>query len=293
MFRKVNTVLLTFSLKLLSLLPFFILWVLSQLIYLILYKVVHYRKAVIHTNLTAALPHLSNEQLKNTQRHYYRHLSQLIIEVLKGYFMTSSQLMRRITLTTASQNLIDDINKDHRNIVLMLGHYGNWEWPLLIIQKFTTLRPFALYAPLSSKAMDDFIKKRRERFGTTMLDATKARNLLTNLRQQPSILAIVGDQSPTGRTNVHETKFLSLETRFFTGGEKIAKKINAAVVYVHLEKIAFAQYVVHLELLTEDASLKENGQVTEKFARKLEAKILQQPEFWIWSHKRWKNILPY
>lgn len=293
MFRKLNTSLLTIAFKSIAVLPFSILSALSNFIYLLLYRVLHYRKKVVNINLKSAFPQSNNNQIKSIERKYYRHLAQLIVETIKGYFMTPKQLLERVILTQESQQLIQNLSTKKQNIVLMLGHYGNWEWPLLIMQKFTTHRPFALYAPLSSDKLDQFIKGKRERFGTTMLDATKPRSLLSHLRSQPFILAVVGDQSPTGRSNTHSTNFLAMNTLFFTGGEKIAEKMDAAVIYVHLEKIAFAQYIIHLELLTDDMTITQKGDITDKYAKKLENSIRQQPEFWIWSHKRWKNILSY
>ncbi len=274
-------------------LPCWALQKVSLLIRFFLYHILHYRKDVIRLNLSYALPYLEQEEYRKVEKNFYTHLSELIVEVIKGLFIPIQELMSRITLTEESKALLNRFTQENRHVVLMLGHYGNWEWPLLIMQQYTSLRHFALYSPLSSKPLDEFIKKRRERFGAVMLDATKARNLMSTLRAQPSVLAVVGDQSPTGRAKVHQTNFLSLDTNFFTGGEKIAQKLQAAVVYVHLKKIDFARYEIHLVLISEQADREQEGQITEQYVRILEEKILQQPEFWLWSHKRWKNILPY
>lgn len=293
MTRKIIILFLTLFFGLIAVLPLSLLKYISRILYIFIYRIFNYRRDVINFNLIYALPYVKDEQFTYIEGAFYRHLSELIIEIIKGLFIPIDLLLKRIHLTEESALLIQRLTQEKRHVVLMLGHYGNWEWPLLIIQKYTTLKPFALYAPLSFKAMDGFLKERRERFGATMLDATKARNLISTLTAQPSVIAIVGDQSPTGRTRVHETRFLSIDTKFFNGAEKIAQKLNAAVVYVHMEKTAFAQYTVHLEILAKEAETVQEGMITEAYVRKLETKIQEKPEFWMWSHKRWKGTIPY
>lgn len=293
MTRKITILFLTVFFGLIAIIPLSLLKYISRIIYILIYKIFNYRRDVVNLNLIYALPYIKNEQFAIIEGAFYQHLSELIIEIIKGLYIPVDLLMRQIHLTEESRLLIERLTQEQRHIVLMLGHYGNWEWPLLIIQKYTTLKPFALYAPLSFKAMDGFLKERRERFGATMLDATKSRNLISTLSAQPSVTAIVGDQSPTGRSRVHETRFLSLDTKFFNGAEKIAQRLNAAVVYVHLEKTAFAKYTVHLEMLAKEAATAQEGTITEAYVRMLETKIQEKPEFWMWSHKRWKGSIPY
>lgn len=273
--------------------PTLVLRWLSKLVYFILYHLLSYRKKVVQVNIKHALSHLSEVEREKEVKAFYKHLSEIILEIIQGFYISSQKLQKQIIVSEKAQNLLNQIEQRNQQIVLMLGHYGNWEWPLLILQDYIRHQAFALYAPLSSPSMNNYMLQRRERFGAMMLDASQPRQILPKLKSQKSILAVVGDQSPTGRTNVYETDFLSLPTRFFTGGEKIARKLHAAVIYVRLEKLDFAKYQVHLELISENAALEPEDFITKKYTQLLEHDILKHPEFWIWSHKRWKNLLPY
>lgn len=276
-----------------SIIPFSLLKYLSRFLYFLIFKVLRYRNRIVRTNLYYALPYMEESKFKQVQPAFYQHLSELIIEVIKSWSISLKDLLQRITLDKASQNLIQKFTEENRHIILLLGHYGNWEWALLIIQKFTSLKAFAFYSSISNPTVDNYIKAKRERFGATMIDASKSRNFMQTLQKQASIVAVVADQSPTGRTNYFESRFLSLDTRFFIGGEKIARRLDAAVLYVHLEKVSFAKYIIHLETITDNISSLEDGVVTEQYIRRLESNIIQNPAYWLWSHKRWKGTLPY
>ncbi len=293
MLRKIIVLLLTILFGCIAVFPISVLRVFSRIIYTVLFKLLNYRRDVVNLNLIYALPDVKSEDLEKIEKDFYRHLSELIIEIIKGLYIPLDQLLKRMTFTDETIQLIDRLNKTQNHVILMLGHYGNWEWPLMIIQNYTHMKPFSFYAPMSFKAMDDFIKERRERFGATMLDATQTKNVLETLKAQQSIVAIVGDQSPTGRSRVHETRFLSLDTKFFNGGEKLARNLDAVVLYVHLKKTGFAQYTIDLEVITEYPKELTEGEITERYIRILEAEIRQKPSNWIWSHKRWKGSIPY
>ena len=276
-----------------GILPFSILKLLSKFIRVFLYKILHYRRDVVNLNMIYALPFIEGEKFIAVEKGFYQHFSELILEIIKGFYISLQQLIPRVNIDAASKELLKKLSAENKHIVIMMGHYGNWEWPLLVIQQYTSLKSFAFYAPLSFKPLDQLIKKKRERFGTTMIDATRAKEFENLWKNQASIISLVGDQSPTGRTRTHDTRFLSLETKFFNGGERFAKSLEAAVLYVSLQKKGMGHYDVQLELITKDASKEENGVITEKYARILEKDILNQPEYWVWSHKRWKGSIPY
>ncbi|MCO5232140.1 MAG: lysophospholipid acyltransferase family protein [Chitinophagales bacterium] len=280
-------------LAIISIIPFSILAFFSRFLYFILFKVIRYRNHVVRTNIFYALPYIEENKFNKVAPAFYKHLSELIIEIFKGWSMSLKDLLKHISIDSESQKLLQNFTKEKRHIVLMLGHYGNWEWPLLIIQQFTSLKAFAFYSALNNKAINHYIKEKRERYGATMIEMAHTKNFMKAINQQASIIAVVADQSPTGRTSVHKSRFLSLDTPFFMGGEKIAHKLDAVVLYVYLEKITFAKYVIHLKLITDKVSSLEEGLVTENYIRLFEDDILQNPEYWLWSHKRWKSTLPY
>ena len=293
MFGKISLIPIIILFRIIAILPFSILYYVSKLIYFFLFWIIGYRRHVVNMNLNYALPYMPNEKFTPIAKNFYRHLSELLVEIIKGFYISSEELNKRITLDKDSRKLLNKLSSQNKNIVLMLGHYGNWEWALLIIQKYTQLKAYSLYTSLSNKAMDKYILKKRERFGATMIDATKDKSKLRTLKSTPSILAIVGDQSPTGRNKVHNTQFLNLNTNFFIGGERIAKDLDAIVLSVNIQKLSFANYKIYLELITDNIQSLPLGQMTEIYKSKLETQIINQPEYWIWSHKRWKSSIPY
>lgn len=274
-------------------LPFPVLERLGKALYWFLYKVVGYRKSVVLLNLNHAFPDWRNQTFYQTERRYYRYLSELILEVIKGFYMPLNQLLKRVSVDKDAQILISEMYSRHQQVVLMLGHYGNWEWPLLMIQKYTKYKPFALYMPLSNPYLDRYFKRKRQRFGATMLSVSEPRQIYAKLKDQPSILALVGDQSPTGRNRALPVSFLSMQTNFFLGGEKLAKRLDAAVLYVQMQRKGLGQYRISLKVITETPLQEAKGEITRKYASLLESDIKNKPEYWIWSHKRWKGQINY
>lgn len=273
--------------------PFSILKFLSRIIHFFLYNIFNYRKGVVNLNMIYALPYIEGPRFKEVEKGFYRHFSELILEIIKGFYISLDNLLSRVNVDESSVQLLKKLEAENKHIVVMMGHYGNWEWPLLMIQHYSKLKSFAYYAPLSFKAMDQLIKNKRERFGVTMLDANRAKESKNLLKKQTSLIALVGDQSPTGRTRTHQTRFLSIDTHFFNGGERLAKSLNAAVLYIQLQKKEMGKYDLHLKLISENAGSEEEGIITEKYVRMLELDIIKEPSYWIWSHKRWKGLIPY
>lgn len=288
------TLLLTILFGLIAVWPYSILKIISRVVHFLLFKVLNYRKDVVQLNMLYTFPDTPSEEIFKAEKKFYRHFSDLIIEVIKSFYMPIEDIPKIIQLSPKTLQLIEKIRKEDRHVLLLGSHYGNWEFPIYLFKQLKLDHQFyALYSPLSFEPMNDFFKERRERYGAKMINNRNLKEELPQVYQQKSIIALIADQSPTGRTNFYETRFLGLDTKFFNGGERIAKDLNAMVLYCHFNKKDFAQYEIDVEILTEDPNQEVAGAITEKYVRALEKDIKNAPQYWLWTHKRWKGSISY
>lgn len=278
--------------RLVALLPFSVLKWVSRLLYFVLYYVISYRRSVTELNLIYAFPDLQGIEIARIRKAYYKHLAELIVEIIKGFYMSEAVFKKRITLDPESKIYWEGLEAEQRQAIVVLGHYGNWEWALSACSIYAHHQPFAMYSPLSSKFWNRWMLQKRSRFGASMIAPTLIKEGIARIQRQPSLLAMVSDQAPPGK-QFHEQRFLGLKTKFHTGPEKMARILNAVTVYVHLEKIDFGQYIIHLEEINRTPIASADGTITSQYVTSLEQEIIQQPEYWLWSHKRWKGQILY
>jgi Kdo2-lipid IVA lauroyltransferase/acyltransferase len=290
---KLSSLLIIGVLRIIGLMPFFLLQCLSYIIFFILYYFPGYRKDVVWINMLYALNDLPGKILYASRRKFYWHLSELILEVIKGMYLTKKEMHERMTLTEDSRILLKNYQSDQKNIVMLMGHYGNWEWASMMALQYCPLPYFSFYAPLSNPYLDEYIKEKRTRWGAVFLPPKSLSIGLEQMKGNTCQIGLVADQSPTGRKNIIQTRFLGLDTSFFTGPETISKSLNAAVIYVSLQKTGFGRYTIQMIPICDNASDMGENEIIQSYAGHLEKDILQHPEWWIWSHKRWKGQIPY
>lgn len=214
------------------------------------------------------------------------------MEIVKGFYMPAEQFKERIQLSPESKVYIENLETEQRQVIVVLGHYGNWEWALAACSFYSHLKAFALYTPLSSKYWNGFMLKKRSRFGAEMIAPTQIKEGISQIQRQASLLAMVSDQAPPGK-HFHEQRFLGLKTKFHTGPEKMARILNAVTVYVHVEKVEFGKYIIHLKEIDREPMASSDARISTLFVNQLEQEVLAKPEFWLWSHKRWKGQILY
>ncbi len=276
---------------LITLLPLRVLYLFSDFFYIVLYYLAGYRRKVVAANLRNAFPEKSEAERKKIERRFYRHLSDLFAETLKVTHMSPRQISRRLTVRNLS--LVDRLHKEERSVIGLCSHYNNWEW-LAGLQISTPYRLLTIYKPLTNKYFNQFILKLRTKFG---LQASPMQNILRDLLKYRSekILTMSGfiaDQTPPPDENAYWTTFLNQETGFFRGAEKIALKYDMAVVFVNLTKIKRGFYELSWELISEHPGKEAPDFITSRYAEMLEAVIREKPEYWLWSHRRWKYKKP-
>ena len=274
-----------------TLLPLSILYVFSDLAYYILYYFPSYRKKVVETNLKNSFPEKSDTELKQIKKGFYRHLADMFIETLKLTHMPEKELRRRFVITNLE--LLDRLHEEKRDIIAVLGHYNNWEW-LTILPPQTKYKAISIYKPLHNKNFDKLINNFRTKFGMVLTPMSSILREIIEARRSNinTLSAFLSDQTPAGGEIKYWTRFLNQDTPLYLGAEKIASKYDMALVFFHIKKLKRGYYNLDIELLFEHTAGLPGNLITETHLRRLEEIIRDKPEYWVWSHRRWKHTKP-
>lgn len=280
-----------FLCKLTARLPFWAIFILADIFYVFLYYIVRYRRKVVHGNLTRSFPEKSPDEIRTITRKYYHHLSDIGLETIKFSRITEKQIDDR--LKVHNLEIYEDYYKQGKSIIMLATHYNNWEW-VGAIQRLIKAQFVAVYNPTTSgKAFEKFLLDSRARFGvkTVPMNLSVRTALAFNQNERPCGLWLAADQTSPS-TSQFWTTFLNQETAFFAGPMKIAIKTNQPVVMQHVRKTGRSRYEVFHYKLIENPSEVEPEEILRAYVRKLEEIIKAEPEYWLWSHRRWKHKRP-
>lgn len=283
-------------LRCVALLPLRVLYLISDLAYVIVFHFVKYRRKVVRANLELVFSaKKSKAEIDRIEREFFRYLCDSIFETIKLLHISDKQMRRRMRVTNA--NIIDASAAEGRSQVLMLGHYHNWEW-VQAISLFTNndLIIGQLYQPLSNKLMDRVMLKIRSRFGLENIPRDLAIRRLLGIEREGKhfFIGFISDQRPAGHVKSYHNwvEFLGQETAYVAGGEAIGKKVNANFHYADIRRIRRGYYELTFVPIKINAEDKAPNPYTRKFLEMLEASIERDPAYWLWSHKRWKKKRP-
>jgi KDO2-lipid IV(A) lauroyltransferase len=275
--------------KLHALLPLRLLYLLSDVLYVLTYKLIRYRLKVVRSNMKASFPEKTEAELRRLERAFYHHFTDYIVETIKLAHISLDEIQRRAYMSNPA--LIDGlIAEGHTCIFITLGHYGNWEWFTAGNGFFADACMYPIYRPLTNKAFDRLFIKLRARFGATGIRKKDTiRDLIRFKREKTHALVVfLADQTPS-RPNLHYwTSFLGQESAILTGPERLACKLNLPVVYADIQQRKRGYYTVEFKLLTAHPQEMPEYSLTERYARLMEESILRNPAYWLWTHKRWK-----
>ena len=274
-----------------TLLPLPVLYVFSDFLYLVLYYVVSYRRNVVATNLKNSFPEKTDKELKIIEKKFYRHLSDIIIETFKSTHMTRTNQKKRFTYSNLE--IIDKLREEKRDIIAIMGHYNNWEWPTLL-PYYLKYKTIIIYKPLQNKYFNRFINNHRSEHGIVLTPTSQVIREIINCRKNDinTVSVFISDQIPSKGDIKYWTTFLNQDTAVFTGAGKIASKYDMAIVFFHVQKVKRGYYNLNIELLFDHTEGLSEEMITEKHVRRLEEIIKEKPEYWIWSHRRWKHKKP-
>ena len=272
---------------LIRLVPFFMLYLFSDFIFLVLYHIFGYRKKVVFQNLSQSFPQLEKKELDRLVRLSYKNLTDVIVEGLKGFTMTHSQIYQRHKIL--NPEIVEPFNKAGKSIIALPTHYGNWEWGALSPGlQFKDYNIVGFYKPLSKPYVDRFMRKNRSRTGTMLASIYETSKTFKKLKEQPTIYIMAADQSPSNAKKAYWVDFLGRNTAFLSGPEKYARNNDIPLVYVDIQRVKRGYYELTLSVLADNPQELEEGEITRRYAKMLESRIYKKPENWLWSHKRWK-----
>lgn len=284
-----NRILYSIFIYPLSRLPLPILYFLSDCFYLILISVFPYRKKIVRSNLESAFPEKNKKELRTIQRKFYRHFADLLAEGVKNISMGETELLKRFKVK--NPELLDELYKKNKSVLLVSGHYNNWEWLVAIQGKLFKHVPMGIGTPLSNRFWDKKLNECRSRFGMQIIEPKEVDQFYRDASDCIATL-ILADQSPANPRKSFWMSFLNQTTAVFFGPEMIANKYDQPVVFFHVIKKKRGYYEMELELLTDQPRALSWGQITELHVKALEKIIQKEPAYWLWSHKRWKLDLP-
>ncbi len=240
------------------------------------------------TNLRNSFPNKPEKEIQVLAKKYYRYLCDMTLETFKVLTISEKQMMKRCTFSKESKQLFNKLAEEKQSAILVMGHLGNWEWAGSAFSLQFKQRLYVIYHPLSNKYFDGLIYKMRTRFGTGLYPMqTVFKDMLRN-RKETNLTAFIADQTPSPE-NAHWMTFLNQDTPVFKGTEVISKKLNYPIVYTTVKKLKRGYYEISAETIVANPKNTEDGYITELHTKRLEKDIIQQPESWIWSHRRWKH----
>ncbi|MCE5348076.1 MAG: lysophospholipid acyltransferase family protein [Bacteroidales bacterium] len=272
----------------LSLLPLRIMYIVSDFIYLLLYYFPSYRRKITAENLKNSFPEKNEKELKCIEKKFYHHLADLFIEDFKLIHMSSAQLEKRCVFTNTE--IIHKLFDENRDVAAIMGHYGNWEW-LVTLPMHSKYKFISIYKPIQNKLFDRFMNNVRTRYGMHTTPMSHIIKQIINDRNNNirTFSSFISDQSPVKEDIKYRMPFLNQDTPVYLGAEKIALKYDMAVVFINVQKVKRGYYTATIELLFDHTKGLPEHLITETHVKRLEEIIREKPEYWLWSHRRWKH----
>ncbi len=266
--------------------PFSVIYAFSSVLAFIIGKIFEYRHSVIYKNLTNAFPNKTEKEKKKIIRKVYLNISDLIVESLKSFTMTKKQIQKREVVL--NPEFLDSYFNSNHGVIGVSGHYANWEWAALTSGFYLKHCPVGFYKPLSNKYIDKYLKNNRSRFGMHLCSIYVTAMSFESYKNKNAFFAMVGDQSPSNVSKAYWIKFLNQETACLHGPEKYAKKFNLPIVFIDIQRVKRGYYTVELSKIVDEPLNAPDGEITKLYMQKLEKVIINKPEDWLWSHRRWK-----
>lgn len=273
---------------LISILPFRIFYWFSDFVYFIIYRIIGYRKKVVRENLALALPHLSTAERKEIEKKFYQHMCDMFLEMVKTMSISPEEMEKRFHVTNIE--LVQDYARKGKSVILVASHYASYEW-LLTINPKLGFQGIAVYKRLANPYFDKLIRKIRSKYKTEMIETRQAiPTMAQNQRSgKLSMYGLASDQSPKLDRIFHSMKFMGVEVPVHTGAEMLAKKYDLSVISVEVRKVKRGYYEATFVPIADDPKEYKDFEITEKYLKGVEKQIYEAPEFYLWTHKRWKH----
>ena len=271
-----------------SILPFRLLYVLSDTVYVLVYYVIGYRKSTVRHNLEMAFPEKTAKERLRIEKDSYHHLCDMFLEMIKTLTISEKEIRRRFTFSNIE--VYNELESKGKSIAMMLAHYGSYEW-VISMNYYVKFKGYAIYKRITNKHFDKLVRDIRSRFKANLI-TTKETIPVIQENQHNHVLGVYGfasDQSPKASKAHHWTTFMGIKTPVHTGAEMLAKRFDMNVIFLQVKKVKRGYYEAGFEVLAENSKNVPDYQITDNFLRLVEAQIHEFPAYYLWTHKRWKH----
>jgi KDO2-lipid IV(A) lauroyltransferase len=274
---------------LVSRLPFSIIYLVSDFFYFITYYVIGYRKEVIKNNLKIAFPDKTQKEINLLVKKNLRHFCDIFLEMIKSMGMSKASMKKRFTCK--NPEMVNAFAKARQPLIIMFGHQASYEWTM-VLDDILDYKVYAIYKPLRHKEFNQLIINIRKKFNSTLIPMKKATEVMnTSVKSEVALFGLVADQSPKAANAYYFTNFFNKPSAVFKGAERISKQNDTAVVFLKVTKIKRGYYDSEFVTIANNGAQTKDWEITDTFFNLLEKQICTQPEYYLWSHKRWKTTL--
>lgn len=271
-----------------SILPFPILYKLSDGVYFFIFHVIRYRRKTVQTNIKLALPNLSQENVNQIEKKFYKHMCDMFLEMVKTMNITQKQIEDRFRFTNLE--VYKDLEKKGKSVAVMIAHYATYEWVISMNSKID-FQGFAIYKKIANPYFDKLVKDIRSKFKATLI-TTKETAKTVARNKENNVLGVYGfasDQTPRLHSHNYWNSFMGIDVPVHVGAENLARKYDMNIIFLKVKKTGRGYYEATFEVLTEDIQNEPLYKVTDMFLRKVEQQIYEEPCYYLWTHKRWKH----
>jgi len=280
--------LLTYPLILgISLLPFKLLYLFSDFLFFIVYHIVRYRKSTVRENLKLALPHLSDKERETIEKKFYHHMCDMFLEMIKTMTISKDEICKRFVVKNIE--IYKELEKQNKSIALICSHYASYEW-IISMNYYSDYIAYGIYKQIKNPYFDKLVHKIRSRFNAKLITTRQTIPTIieNNKNHVLSLYGFASDQSPKENAVHHWAKFMGIEVPVHIGAEMLSKRYNMNLVYLNTTKVKRGHYEATLEVLSQNPKEIPDYQLTDQYLKLLEKQIYETPEFYLWTHKRWK-----
>lgn len=273
---------------LISILPFPIFYFVSDCIFVIIYYIIGYRKKTVRANIELTLPHLSKKEKLQVEKKFYRHMCDMFMEMIKTISISKKEIQKRFVFKNIE--LFHEYEKKNKSIILFYAHYASWEWSIAL-GTYISFKGFGIYKKIRNPYFDKLVKDIRSHFDATLID-TRATTKTVTENQHKGVLGVYGfisDQTPAKQKAKYWDTFMGHEVPIHTGGESLARSLDMNVLYMKVSKVKRGYYEATFIPITDNIKAEPKFEVSKKFIREVEKQIYEAPEYYFWTHKRWKH----
>lgn len=271
-----------------SILPWRIFYFFSTCIYLLVYYILRYRRKTVTENLKLAFPEKSDKEIKHIRKLFYKHMCDMFLEMTKSLTISREELIKRYKVVNLEE--FHECERKNKNIITLMGHYGSFEWSNAV--DLVSINPcVGIYKPIENKYFDRLAHRIRGRFNSRLIASNKVARQIIKDKQDGTICSygMISDQSPRLMNGKYWTDFMGTKVPIFLGGEFLAQRLDLIVLYLHVEKVKRGHYEVRFIPITENSNTEDKYFVIKKYLQLLESQIREKPQYYLWTHKRWKH----